>query len=69
MASHDKSLHAELDLLRSLASKRRAESFQLTRRRMMATHRAAAAAAAAVAPVAAPAAAAEKAPAVHRDAA
>ena len=36
MTQHDRALRAELDLLRSLARRRRAESMKLTRKRMLA---------------------------------
>jgi hypothetical protein len=60
MATDDKKLRAELDLLRAFARQRRAESLKLARRRMMAARRPVDAGA--VAPLPAPAATAQTEP-------
>ena len=60
MATDDKALRAELDLLRAFARQRRAESLKLARRRMMAARRPVDAGA--VAPLPAPAATAQTEP-------
>jgi hypothetical protein len=63
MATDDKKLRAELELLRALARQRRAEALKLARRRMMAVRRPVDAGA--VAPLPAPAATAERVPLVR----